>query len=114
VVYYRQHRSALRREKQRNESMSKTRSAAHNSPERQSIALRAELARLQLQRRNLEQRINASYAAPSRSRGADRKSQSAHALEVERTQIDNRIADLRQRIEQLDERAAPPAPQSSE
>jgi hypothetical protein len=96
--------------------MPKTPAKPQNMAERQILTLRAELARLQLQRRNLDQRLNASYDASARNKGAARKQQSAagrqsvHALEMERSQIDTRIDELRQRIDQL----AEPAPAEPE
>jgi hypothetical protein len=96
--------------------MPKTSAKAQNTTERQILTLRAELARLQLQRRNLAQRLNASYDASARNKGTARKQQSAaarqsvHALEMERSQIDTRIDELRQRIDQLGE----PAPAQPE
>jgi LPXTG-site transpeptidase (sortase) family protein len=65
--------------------------------ERRVRDLRAEIARLKARRRELSQRISANQSRRSR---ADRKSRSAgtqravHVLEVERDQIDERIAVL--------------------
>lgn len=95
--------------------MANTRSQQVSESERRIRDLRAEIVRLQVQRRNLVQRLNASYDSSARGKGAGRKHtpaahRSPHGLEVERDQIDARLAALQQAIEQLAQPEAPAEP----